>query len=122
MKFDIEKFDENNDFDLWRLKMYALLFQNGLQKTLRGKNALSDKLSDEEKDELLEKAYGQIVLFFSDGVLRKVVQEKTAAGMWQKLKNLYITKSLTNRLVFIINFNIDIFQIHNSFCKRINVS
>ena len=97
-KFDIEKFDGNNDFGLWRLKMHALLVQNGLHKALRGKNALSEKLSDEEKDELLEKAYGQILLFLSDGVLRKVVQEKTAAGIWQKLENLYITKSLTNRL------------------------
>ena len=98
MKFDIEKFDGNNDFGLWRLKMHALLVQNGLHKALRGKNALSEKLSDEEKDELLEKAYGQILLFLSDGVLRKVVQEKTAAGIWQKLENLYITKSLTNCL------------------------
>ncbi|XXG39781.1 hypothetical protein AAC387_Pa01g0653 [Persea americana] len=98
MKFDIEKFDGNNDFGLWHLKMHALLVQNGLHKALRGKNALSEKLSDEEKDELLEKAYGQILLFFSDGVLRKVVQEKTAAGIWQKLENLYITKSLMNCL------------------------
>ena len=97
-KFKIEKFDGNNDSGLWRLKMHALLVQNGLHKALRGKNALSEKLSDEEKDKLLEKAYGQIVLFFSDGVLRKVVQEKTVAGIWQKLENLYITKSLTNRL------------------------
>ena len=98
MKFDIEKFGGNNDFGLWRLKMHALLVQNGLHKALRGKNALSEKLSDEEKDELLEKAYGQILLFLSDGALWKVVQEKTAAGIWQKLENLYITKSLTNRL------------------------
>ncbi|XXG89857.1 hypothetical protein AAC387_Pa12g1759 [Persea americana] len=98
MKFDIEKFDGNNNFGLWRMKMHALLVQNGLHKALRGKNALSEKLSDEEKDGLLEKAYGQILLFLSDGVLRKVVQEETVAGIWQKLENLYITKSLTNRL------------------------
>ena len=97
-KFDIEKFDGNNDFGLWRLKMHALLVQNGLHKALMGKNTLSEKLSNEEKDELLEKAYGRIVLFLSDGVLRKVVQKKTAAGMWQKLENLYIMKSLTNCL------------------------
>ena len=60
--------------------MHALLVQNGLQKALKGKNTLPEKLSGEEKDELLEKAYGQILLFLSDGVLRKVVQEKTAAG------------------------------------------
>ena len=50
MKFEIEKFDGNNDFGLWCMKMYAFLVQNGLQKPLKGKNALSDKLSDDEND------------------------------------------------------------------------
>ena len=69
MKFEIEKFNGNNDFDLWHLKMHILLVQNGLQKALKGKNTLPEKLSDEENDELLEKAYGQIMIFFSNGVL-----------------------------------------------------
>ena len=55
-EFKIEKFNENNDFGPWRLKMHALLVQNGLHKALRGKNALSEILSDEENDELLNKA------------------------------------------------------------------
>ena len=62
-KFEIEKFNGNNDFSLWRLKMHALLVQNGLHKALKGNNNLPEKLSEEEKDELLEKAYGQILLF-----------------------------------------------------------
>ena len=76
MKFDIEKFDGNNDFGLWRLKMHALLVQNRLHKALRGKNTLSEKLSDEEKDELLEKAYSHILLFFSDSVLQRLLSRK----------------------------------------------
>lgn len=71
-KFEIEKSNGNNDFGLWHLKMHALLVYNGLHKALKGKNNLPEKLSEEENDELLEKAYGQILLFFSDGVLRKV--------------------------------------------------
>ena len=92
-KFEIEKFNGNNDFGIWRLKMHALLVQNGLQKALKGNNALSDKLLDNEKDELLEKAYTHILLFLSDGVLRKVAQEKTASGIWQKLSTC-ISRSL----------------------------
>lgn len=53
---------------------------------------------DRDKDELLKKAYSAIVLYLSGGVLRKVALEKTDAGLWQKLENLYIAKSLTNRL------------------------
>ena len=96
-KFEIEKL-VGNDFNLWRLNMHALLAQNGLHKTLKGMKGLSDKLSEDEKDEFLEKAYGQIMLVFSVGVLRKVAQQKTAACIRQKLENSYITMSLTNRL------------------------
>ena len=56
-KFEIEKFNGNKDFSLWRVKMHALLVQNGLHKALKGKNGLPETMSDEEKDELLEKAY-----------------------------------------------------------------
>ncbi|XXG58977.1 hypothetical protein AAC387_Pa04g1149 [Persea americana] len=86
-KFETEKFNGNNDFDLWRLKMYALLIQNGLQKALKGNNALSDKLLDDENDELLEKVYGQLVLFFSNGELRKVAQEKNCC--WHMAEVVY---------------------------------
>ena len=38
-KFDVEKFIGRNDFGLWRLKMKALLVQQGLQDALlREKN------------------------------------------------------------------------------------
>lgn len=57
VKFEIEKFNGNNDFGLWRLKMHALLVQNGLHKALKGKNDLPEKLSGEENDELMEKVY-----------------------------------------------------------------
>lgn len=53
--------------------------------------------ASEDKDDLLEKTYSQVLLFFSNGVLRKVTQEKYVTGLWQKLDNLYIIKSLTNR-------------------------
>lgn len=37
-------------------------------------------MSDKGKDELLEKAYGAIVLHLSDKVLRKVARGETIAG------------------------------------------
>lgn len=36
IKFEIEKFTGVNDFGLWRLKMRALLVQQGLLKALKG--------------------------------------------------------------------------------------
>ncbi|KAK2989446.1 hypothetical protein RJ640_018764 [Escallonia rubra] len=36
-KYDLEKFDGSNDFSLWRIKMRAVLIQQGLLKALKGK-------------------------------------------------------------------------------------
>ena len=54
MKYEIDKFNGRNDFNLWRLKMRALLVQQGLLKALKGVNALPTTLSEEEKGDMLE--------------------------------------------------------------------
>ena len=97
-RFEIEKFNRKNNFSLWRVKMRALLVQQGLWKALKGKNALPATLSDEEKENLLEQAHSAILLSLGDEVLREIVDEETAAGLWLKLESRYMTKSLTNRL------------------------
>ena len=48
-KYDVEKFTGKNDFGLWRLKMRALLVQQGLEDALGGEKNLSSSLSDGEK-------------------------------------------------------------------------
>jgi hypothetical protein len=95
-KFEVEKFDGQNSFSLWRIKMRALLRQQGLAKILDGKAPSTS--SSEKSAELEEKAHSSILLSLSDGVLREVADEETAAGLWKKLENLYMKKSLTNRL------------------------
>ncbi|CAJ1852449.1 unnamed protein product [Sphenostylis stenocarpa] len=40
-KFDVEKFDGSNDFSLWKLKLQALLDQQGLTKALEDIDKLS---------------------------------------------------------------------------------
>ncbi|GJX95918.1 retrovirus-related pol polyprotein from transposon TNT 1-94 [Tanacetum coccineum] len=46
-----------------------------------------------------EKAHSTILLSLSDEVLYEVADEETAAGVWKKLEKLYMTKSLTNKLL-----------------------
>jgi hypothetical protein len=94
-KFEVEKFDGHNSFSLWLLKMRALLRQQGSAKILNGE---VPSTSTEEMKEFDEKAYSAILLSLSNGVLREVADEETAAGLWKKLENLYMKKSLTNRL------------------------
>jgi len=75
--------------------MRALLRQQGLAKILYGE---VPSTSTEEMKEFDEKAYSAILLSLSDGVLREVADEETVAGLWKKLENLYMKKSLTNWL------------------------
>ena len=80
------------------MKMRALLSQQGYLSALQGRDKLPERLTDEEKDELMEKAHGAIILNLADSVLREVAGETTPAGLWLQLESLYMTKSLTNRL------------------------
>lgn len=97
-RFDLEKFDGKNDFGLWRVKMRALLVQQGTVAALGGENNLPATLSEKEKREIMEKAHSAIILSLGDRVLREVTKETTAAGVWTKLEGLYMTKSLANRV------------------------
>src|ERR1043165_314994 len=97
-KFELEKFDGRNDLSLWRMKMRALLVHNGVVDALRGEDHISGDLTDKEKKEMLEKAHSSIILSLGDRVLREVLKETSAAGIWAKLETLYMTKSLANRL------------------------
>ncbi|KAL5833031.1 hypothetical protein ACOSQ3_016705 [Xanthoceras sorbifolium] len=98
VKFDVEKFNGQKDFSLWRVKMQALLVHQGLAKALKRKDPLPESMSDKDKDEILEKAHSAILLSLRDEILREVSEEDTAAKLWLKLESLYMTKSLTNRL------------------------
>ncbi|WVZ00077.1 hypothetical protein V8G54_026146 [Vigna mungo] len=77
-KFDVEKFNGANDFGLWKIKMEAILIQQGCDEALKGESA--------------------IILCLGDKVLREVAKEKTAAEIWAKLESLYMTRSLAHRL------------------------
>ncbi|MQL00615.1 hypothetical protein EI005_25760, partial [Escherichia coli] len=92
-KFDNEKFNGANDFGLWRIKMRAVLVQQGLVNALKGESALPATMPDQEKQDLIEKAKSTIILCLGDKALREVAREPTAAALWLKLESLYMTKS-----------------------------
>ncbi|KAF5462696.1 hypothetical protein F2P56_018683 [Juglans regia] len=84
-KFEVKKFDGHNNFNLWRVKMKALLRQQGLSNVLDGKVS-DDSLTSSREEE--DKAYNTILLSLSNGVLREVADEETASGLWTKLESL----------------------------------
>ncbi|KAH9782190.1 Integrase catalytic domain-containing protein [Citrus sinensis] len=102
-KVDLEKFNGKNDFNMWKVKMEALLITQGLGEALEpttkkeGYEGSSSK-SPEIAAEIDKKARSTIILSLSDSVIREVAKERTVAELWTKLENLYMTKSLANRL------------------------
>ncbi|KAK3029988.1 hypothetical protein RJ639_038087 [Escallonia herrerae] len=51
-KYDLEKFDGSNDFSLWRMKIRAVLIQQGLLKALNRKQRFLDTMSADEKEDI----------------------------------------------------------------------
>jgi len=78
--------------------MLVVLTHNGLKKVLTGKMMRPTTMTEEEWDEMDEKALFAIQLCLSREVLREVINEKITADIWSKLKSLYMTKSLANKL------------------------
>ena len=63
---------------------------------------LAKKSSDSvtvEMDVLKKKTHSTIMLCPADNKIIKVAEEETASGLWLKLESLYMTKSLTNKLL-----------------------
>eukprot|EP00253_Pinus_taeda_P028922 PITA_28922 len=98
-RFEIEKFNGKNNFEIWKVKMHDLLVQHGVAKALLGKSKQPYNITDNEWAEMDERAISAIRLCLADDVLFNIVSETTAAGLWMKLEKLYKTKSLTNRIL-----------------------
>ena len=98
-RFEIEKFNGKNNFEIWKVKMYDLLVQQGVAKALLGKSKQPYTMTDDEWSDLDERALSGIRLCLADDVLFNIVSDKTAAGLWTKIEKLYMKKSLTNRII-----------------------
>ncbi|KAJ4705295.1 Retrovirus-related Pol polyprotein from transposon TNT 1-94 [Melia azedarach] len=96
MNVKIDKFTGRNSFSLWQIKMRALLKQQGLWAPLARKPA--DPITA-EMAVLEEKAQSTIMLCLADDIITEVAEKETAQGLWVKLEGLYMTKSLTNKLL-----------------------
>jgi hypothetical protein len=91
-KFEIEKFNGKNNFEIWKVKMHDLLVQQGVVKALLGKEKQPVAITDEDRDEIDARALSAIRLCLADDVMFNIVSEKTAVGLWTKMESLYMTK------------------------------
>lgn len=56
-------------------------------------------LEDAEMTTLEEKTHLSIMLCLADDSITEVAEEEIATGLWLKLESLYMTNSLTNKLL-----------------------
>ncbi|KAH9649116.1 hypothetical protein KPL70_025868 [Citrus sinensis] len=102
-KIDLEKFNGKNDFNMWKVKIEALLVTQGLGDAIQpvtkkeGKEFSTSK-TPEQVVEIDRKARGMIILSLADSVIREVAKKPAIAGLWAKLESIYMKKSLANRL------------------------
>lgn len=84
-RFEIENFNGKNNFEIWKVKMYDLLVQQGMAKALMGKSKQPYNITDVKWDEMDERSVSAIWLCLVGDVLFNIVLEKTNAGLWTKL-------------------------------------
>ena len=95
-KMEIEKFN-GKIFELWKLKMKDLLVDRDQWIAVDpGTEPTGTSVDDWKKTD--RKAKSTIRLCLSDSVLLNVSEEATAKDLWEKLGNLYQSKSLVNKL------------------------
>lgn len=108
-RFEVEKFDGESDFSLWKHKVLAQFEILRLDSVLqpeevdpKGKGVTDDdpdskSKSDPKRLEKDRRVRNLLSMSLSDMVLRKVIKAKTALEMWTALESIYQIKSLPNR-------------------------
>ena len=98
MKTDMKAFDEKINFGLWQRRMRGVLVQQRLQLALLGVEGRPVGMTDAEWIDIDQRAASCIEMLITDDVLNNVIAETTAKGMWDKLEEIYLGKSLSNKL------------------------
>uniref|UniRef100_A0A0D3DB40 Retrotransposon Copia-like N-terminal domain-containing protein n=1 Tax=Brassica oleracea var. oleracea TaxID=109376 RepID=A0A0D3DB40_BRAOL len=96
-KFEMVKFEGRDDFGLWKYKLLGQLEIQGLGSVLKEEPmATSDEKGDgsEVKDVKVDRKEAEkdirvknlLGMCLSDTILRKIMDEPTALGMWKALE------------------------------------
>ena len=73
-KYEVEKFGGKGNFSLWQRRMKDLLIQQGVHEALLGKAKKPKKMSDENWEEMDEKAANAIRLNLGDEVIHNILE------------------------------------------------
>ena len=99
-----DKWNGDNDFEKWQRKMKAVLRRNRVHRVVFDSHLFPEDISDVEREEMEEWALTTLQLAMGENVISEISGETTAKGIWNKLEELYMKKSLTNRLKLVADF------------------
>lgn len=105
-RFEVENFDGSCDFGIWKHKMLCALeildLDCVLEEVTEGdgeKIEPSTKAKVDPKKAMKDKRVRSLIqMSLSDQIIRKVMKETSALGIWKALERDYQTKSLPNRI------------------------
>lgn len=86
-RVEIEKFDENGDFALWKAKSRLCLVSKTLIKPFLDPSKLSVTLTTLQREDMKLNVYGTLIRNLSDSVIRQVIEGDAAYKVWKKLKS-----------------------------------
>ncbi|GKC92164.1 retrovirus-related pol polyprotein from transposon TNT 1-94 [Tanacetum coccineum] len=95
-KFSIPIFDGKMDFTVWKMTIEDVLVQQGIDEALEEKQPA--EMKDDVWKTMQKKASSTIRLALAPEIKYSVLKEKTPKDIWDKLTNIYASKSLTHRL------------------------
>ena len=95
-RFEISLFDGKINFMIWQSTIQDLLVQQGLDQVLEDERPAS--VNEIEWTKIQRKAVSTIRLALAPEIRHNVLKEITPKALWEKLKNIYASKSLTNHL------------------------
>lgn len=87
LKLEIEMFDGNGNFNIYRKKMKVVLVQQNVSIALDETLAFPETITRQKKQKTLDTTFTSI-FNLSDVVLRQVNDETTTHGLWNKLESL----------------------------------
>jgi len=99
-RFKIQFFDGKIKFMICQSTIQDLLVQQCLDQELEEEMPAS--INETEWTKIQRRIVRTIWLAFALEIKQTVLKETTSKVLWEKLKNIYASKSLTNRLIAFI--------------------
>ena len=88
-KFEIEKYDDTNNFGMWQNEVMDILFQEELDITLEEK---PEEIFEKEWVKMNRQACSSIRLYLAKDQKYFVMHEILAKDLWRKLEDKYMPR------------------------------